>query len=240
MPESIRGKGGLVTTDKEISEFLLRLCHDLRTPLRAIQAHTALVLRESGSSRSLDMEERLGFISDGIERVDRLTDGLSRYAIALRIDRNLFRPSSMDVLLRAALRKLEPELRENDAQVGYDPLPRVLGDPDRLAELFESLLLNAVRHRGSDAPRIHVSAENREGAWLFAVRDNGPGIEAAYLERIFNPFERLPSKGIAGPGLGLAISRAIVEAHGGKIWAEPADGEGAAFFFTIPGSRPTP
>ena len=81
----------------------------------------------------------------------------------------------MDVVLRTALRKLETELRENDAQVGYDPLPRVLGDPDRLAELFESLLLNAVRHRGSGAPRIHVSAENREGAWLFAVRDNGPG-----------------------------------------------------------------
>ena len=61
-------------------------------------------------------------------------------------------------------------------------------------------------------------------------------MEGAYLERIFNPFERLPSKGVPGPGLGLAISRAIVEAHGGKIWAEPADGEGAAFLFTIPNS----
>ncbi len=117
-------------------------------------------------------------------------------------------------------------------------LPRVFGNPDRLAQVFENLLRNAVRHRGESAPHIHVQAEKQAAAdgqeeWLFAIRDNGPGIEAAYLERIFKPFERLSAEKPEAPGMGLAICRAIVERHGGKLWVESTPGSGSTFFFTL-------
>ena len=74
----------------------------------------------------------------------------------------------------------------------------------------------------------------REAEWVFAVRDNGPGVEGAALERIFRPFERLKGGDRTGAGLGLAISRAIVERHGGRMWAESKPGDGATFYFTLP------
>ena len=81
---------------------------------------------------------------------------------------------------------------------------------------------------------IRITAENQGDAWLFTVQDNGPGVETAYLESIFQPFVRLHGKLKAGPGLGLATCRIIVERHGGRIWAESKAGAGAAFRFTLP------
>jgi signal transduction histidine kinase len=218
----------------EISEFLLHACHDLRTALRAIRAHTDLLLKDRQAAQVYGLEERLGFIVDGARKIDLLTDGLASYSIGLQIQRGLFQPTPMNVLLRTVLAKLDRELRSNDARVTYDELPRISGDPDRLMEVFENLLRNALHHRGPLAPLIHITAEKRGQEWLFAVRDNGPGMEAASLETIFQPFVRLHGKRHTGPGLGLAICRVIVERHGGRIWAESQAGSGAALLFTLP------
>lgn len=220
--------------DRELSEFLFRACHDIRTPVRAVRAHAELLLKSSERPATADFEERLRFIADGARKIDLLADGLASYAIALRIDEGSFQSAAMDVLLRIALAKLGKELRENEAEVTYDSLPRVTGDPDRLSQLFEILLANTLRHRGAAAPRVHISAETHENCWRVAVQDNGPGVEAAHLERIFNPFERLHRKHGGGPGLGLTVARTIVERHGGKIWAESNAGLGTTFLFTIP------
>lgn len=105
----------------------------------------------------------------------------------------------MEVMLRTALAKLDKELRSHDAKVSYDKLPRVSGDPDRLIQVFENLLRNALQHRGEAPPSIRISAERQADGWLFALRDNGPGLEAAYLETIFRPFERLHGRQRPGP-----------------------------------------
>jgi signal transduction histidine kinase len=218
----------------DVSEFLLHACHDLRTALRAIRAHTDLLLKDRQAAQVYGLEERLGFIVDGARRIDLLTDGLASYSIGLQIQGGLFQSVPMNVLLRAVLAKLERELRDNDARVICGELPRVSGDPDRLMEVFENLLRNALQHRGPAPPLIHITAERRAEEWLFAVRDNGPGVEAADLESIFQPFVRLHGKRREGPGLGLAICRVIVERHGGRIWAESQAGAGAAILFTLP------
>jgi len=166
--------------------------------------------------------------------MDLLVDGLSNYSIALRISPTSFVPAPLGVLLRTVLAKLDKEIRANRAEVTYDELPRVSGDPDRLMQLFENLLLNALRHRGQTSPRIDITAGPHAEGWLFAVRDNGPGVEAGDLERIFQPFATLHGADRASPGLGLAICREIVERHGGSIWAEPHAGLGCTFFFTLP------
>jgi signal transduction histidine kinase len=140
----------------------------------------------------------------------------------------------MDVILRTVLAKLDKELRADQATVTYGTLPRVSGDPDRLMEVFENLLHNALRHRGPNPPLIHITAEKRAEEWLFAVRDNGPGVEARYLESLFQPFVRLQGTPRTGPGLGLSICRLIVERHGGRMWAESEAGAGTTFLFTLP------
>lgn len=220
-------------TSLDLSDFLLRLCHDLRAPLRAVRAHAEL-LRKDVQTPAEPAAERLDFVIAGARGIELLADGLANYALALRIEKSEFQAVQMDVLIRLVLAKLGAEMRAARAELTYDAMPRVMGNPDRLSQLWEHLLLNALRHRGGEAPRIHLSSERRGGEWLFSVRDNGPGIEKNHLERIFKPFERLRGKESPGPGLGLAISREIVERHGGKIWAESTPGAGSTFWFTLP------
>jgi chemotaxis family two-component system sensor kinase Cph1 len=223
------------TSDKDLSEFLLRACHDLRASVRAIGVHAERLRKDSQAPQPVsDFEQRLKFILDGARKIESLTDGLSAYSVALQIEEASFQSTSMGLMLRTAMARLDTELRAHEAEVTCGELPRVSGNPDRLMQIFETLLSNALRHRGERPPRIHITAEKREEEWLFAVRDNGPGIDTAYLERIFRPFERLRSTERDATGLGLAICRAIVKRHGGKLWADSTPGTGSVFLFTLP------
>lgn len=204
--------------------------------MRAIRANAELIARNPVAVGDPRLEEQLSFITSGIQNLELLADGLANYSLALHIETSAFQPVQMDALLRLVLAKLRKELQASGAEVTYDPLPRVHGNPDRLAQVFENLILNAIRHRGADAPCVQVSADRQGANWRFSVRDNGPGIEAGYLERIFKPFERLRGKQIPGAGMGLPIAREIVERHGGRIWAERPGGAGATFCFTLPAS----
>ncbi|HLK47036.1 MAG TPA: ATP-binding protein [Bryobacteraceae bacterium] len=215
--------------DRELSDFLFRLAHDIRSPLRAIRAHAELIVKEQRASA----DPRLGFIVSGAQNIELLANGLSSYAAALRIEQATFQPVQTSVLLRLALAKLRAEIQKCSAEITYDPLPAVAGNPDQLARLFENLVENALRHGKAEAARLQVSAVRQQEEWIFSIRDNGIGIEPAYLERIFQPFERLRGKESAGPGLGLTIAREIVRKHGGRIWAESLAGAGSTFFFTL-------
>jgi len=221
-------------SDREISEFLLRACHDLRSAARGVRTHSELFLKEAGKSRDSASGQRLGFIVEGVRRIDLLLDSLVHYSLALQIESASFQSTSMGVLLRLVLARLDKDLRASGAKVIYGELPTVTGNPDRLMQLFENLLRNPLVHCSSAPLRIQISAASQAGHWLFTVRDNGSGIEPALLERVFMPFERLESKHRPGAGLGLATCRVIVERHGGRIWAESQPGSGTTFHFTLP------
>lgn len=109
-----------------------------------------------------------------------------------------------------------------------------------LVQLFQNLVGNAVKYRGVNPLRIHVSAENGGPSWLFAVRDNGIGIDPQHIDRIFGILKRLHGKEIPGTGIGLALCKKIVERRGGRIWAESEIGHGTTFKFTIPIQAPPP
>ena len=116
-------------------------------------------------------------------------------------------------------------------------MPTVLADGTQVGQLFQNLIGNALKFRGSTPPRIelHVDQVDGGGFWQFAFRDNGIGIEPQYFERIFVIFQRLHNKeSYPGTGIGLAICKKIVERHGGRLWVESAVGEGTTFFFTLP------
>jgi light-regulated signal transduction histidine kinase (bacteriophytochrome) len=229
VPQVARSK-----SDREVSEFLLRACHDLRASTRAVLTNAELLVRDAGTPSSSSLERRLAFMIEGARRIDLLLDGLASYSVALQTEPASFQATRMDVLLRLVLTKLDKKLRNCGAEVVFTELPVVMGNPDRLMQLFENLLRNTLVHCGQAAPRIHISAARHAEGWLFAVRDNGPGVEADFLESIFMPFERLQGSERASAGLGLAICRVIVERHGGRIWAESQPESGATFCFTLP------
>ena len=119
--------------------------------------------------------------------------------------------------------------------VTHDELPVVLGDPTQLRQVFQNLVGNALKFRGTEAPRIHVHAEPDGGMWRFSFKDNGIGIDPQFAERIFVIFQRLHTRReYPGSGIGLSVCKKIVERHGGRIWVESRVGQGATFHFTLP------
>jgi len=139
--------------------------------------------------------------------------------------------------LNAALENLKLAIEESHALVTHDPLPTVLADESQLALVFQNLIGNALKFHGEEPPRIHVSARRTSDFWEFSVRDNGIGIDPQFFDRVFLIFQRLSTRvEHAGSGIGLAICKKIVERHGGRIWIESKPGQGATFFFTLPGA----
>jgi signal transduction histidine kinase len=125
-------------------------------------------------------------------------------------------------------------LEESGAVVHVDALPVLQVHEAHLISLFQNLLGNSIKYRGSEPLRIHVSAVEKNGMYQFSVADNGIGIDPEYHKKIFLAFNRLHGKEIPGTGIGLAICQRIVERYGGRIWVDSDAGKGATFVFTLP------
>jgi len=218
-------------SDSELSEFLLRACHDLRGALRSVKVHSELLARNSSDGQTSDSKESMSFVLGGATAAAAMVDGMADYALALAIDASRFFPVPVDVIVRGAIARLAKPLQESEATVSYEELPSVLGDADRLLQLFEYLVDRAVRIGGPNRLNICISAEAQDGAWLFTVRDNAGAMDAELLEGVFTPFARLHANQRPGPGL--VTCRTIVERHGGTIWAEAEPDGGCVFRFTL-------
>ena len=141
---------------------------------------------------------------------------------------------SLEKLLPHTLSDLQLAMDESSAVVTHDPLPTILANTPQIAQVFQNLIGNAIKYRGSEPPRVHLGVE-REGAyWKFSVQDNGQGFRPDQADRIFGVFKRLHGREIPGTGIGLAICKRVVERHGGRIWATGTPGSGATFYFTLP------
>jgi signal transduction histidine kinase len=223
----------LERTSAALEEFAYHAAHDLKAPLTAIAGYLDLLRRSHGDK--LDDAAR-----DLIERADRsagrlngLIDALLVYS-SLGIDELRLGVTDCQSLLGAICEDLETMMRDRDATIVADPLPKVVADPPQLRRVFENLLVNALKFGGT-APRVKLAAEETEEGYVFTVADRGPGIDPNDHGRIFEPFERLASiDPQPGSGLGLSICKKIIEQHGGRIWVDSHIGKGAAFRFVLP------
>jgi signal transduction histidine kinase len=145
-------------------------------------------------------------------------------------------PSTVDAeaVAQGVLLKIEKQIRESGAEITYEALPAVQSDFTHLSQVFQQLILNSIKFRGSEPPRIHISATQIDDEVTFSFKDNGEGIEPRFHEDIFRAFKRLHGREVPGTGVGLAISKRIVEQYGGRIWVESEAGQGAVFHFTLP------
>ncbi len=146
-----------------------------------------------------------------------------------------FQPTSIRTVLDRVRANLKMMIEDSGAAVTYaDPLPEVEADETQLTQLFQNLIGNGIKFRSDRPPQIHVSARRNGDGWVFAVRDNGIGIEPQYWEQIFVIFQRLHTRQkYPGTGIGLAVCKRIVERHGGKIWLDSQPGQGTTFYFTL-------
>lgn len=219
--------------DRDWAEFLDRLVHDLREPLRSVHAFSELLSETAKERLGIDGDEAIREILSGTTRIRTLIDGLSGYSLALRESADS-RGASLQLAFNIVLDALDSQIRASGATVTADNLPKVGVSLERLMQLLENLIGNSLKFQGDAPPVVRVSARPEGDGWTIEVEDNGMGIDPADSERIFQPFTRIHGRKRPGAGLGLAMCRKIVEAHGGAIRMSPRAEGGSVCTFWLP------
>jgi signal transduction histidine kinase len=176
-------------------------------------------------------------IGDAADKMAQLLEELLELS---RIGRQMNAPENLDLnqLVQESLARVAIQIENQKVEVRIAPdMPTVFGDPGRLLEVFQNLIDNSIKFMGSQqAPSIEIGAHRKDGEVHCFVRDNGIGIVSEYQGRVFDLFERLDAR-VEGTGVGLALTKRIVEVHGGRIWIESeGEGRGTTFWFTLPGA----
>jgi signal transduction histidine kinase len=224
----------LLRANEELRQFGYGASHDLREPLRTIASYTQLLFRRYQEKFDDEGREFMSYIVDSVHRMDLLLNDLLAYSQQLNLREQTMSPVDSEAVLQGVTLSLDTAIRETGARITYDALPEVMSDFVQLGQVFQNLVGNSIKYRGTEAPQVHISAEDAEDHWIFSVRDNGLGIEPRYHEQIFGIFKRLHGREYPGTGIGLALCKRIVERHGGRIWVESEAGQGSTFKFTLP------
>jgi signal transduction histidine kinase len=226
----------LARSNRDLEQFAYIASHDLQEPLRMVAAYTQLLAERYRGRLDEKADKYIDYASNGALRMQTLIRDLLAFS---RVGRKGSEPKVIDcnTIVGQALKNLQSATRESGAVVSYDRLPLVRCNSFQFLQLFQNLIGNAIKFRGSEKPAIHLSAARTGSEWLFTVSDNGIGIEPECAEVIFSVFKRLhTSSEYPGNGIGLAIAKKVVEQHGGKIWVESTKGRGSNFKFTLPAS----
>ena len=213
--------------EAELRSYADVVAHDLREPV----ANMALLVRVlEQRAEEPPPADVLQMLRDAVERSQELIEAVLGYARLGELSRERV---ALDELMAQVAEDLRPTLAEAGATLEVGKLPEVDCDPRQLRRVLQNLVGNAVKFRAEEPPRVAVSALCGPEEWIVSVEDNGVGVHPDQATRIFGMFSRADTAS-EGMGIGLAVCRRIVEAHGGRIWVEPADGAGSAFRFTMP------
>lgn len=224
----------LEASNKELEAFSYSVAHDLRSPLRAMDGYSQFLLERHAAGLDAQSREYLARIRAAAQRMGRLIDDLLNLArigrVAMKSD-----PVNLGTLSREIIEELQARDPERHVTVTIMPGMIARGDRDLLRQALWNLLDNAWKFTGTrhDA-HITVGMMTKDDTPVFFVRDNGVGFNMAYINKLFHAFQRLHAESeFPGTGIGLAVVQRIVQRHGGRVWAEGAEGEGATFYFTL-------
>src|SRR5688572_15111369 len=224
----------LERSNADLARFAHAASHDLKEPLRTVASFTQLLSLRYAGKLGADADEYIRFAVEGATRMERLINDILAFSRAGSTGLELALTPA-EHALDEALAGLRAGVESAGAIVTHAPLPEVRADRSQLVQVFQNLVGNAVKFRGTEPPRIHVSAQPAAEGWVFSVRDNGIGIDPRFSDRVFTMFQRMNSREkYDGSGIGLALCKRIVDRHGGRIWFESEPGKGCTFHFSLP------
>ncbi|MGA2172650.1 MAG: PAS domain S-box protein [Sedimentisphaerales bacterium] len=224
----------LSRSNRQLQDFVHVAAHDLKTPVRGIGTLADWIVGDYGDKLDEGGRENIRLLKARVIRIDNLIDGMLQFSKIAR-NRQNEQETDLNSLVSEVIERIKPG---NSIEIAVDSLPKVTCERGHMVQVFENLLANAVAFMDKPKGLIKVGCVEQGDFWRFYIRDNGPGIEKKHWERIFKIFQTLPTKDEPDTaGIGLTITRKIVEIYGGKIWVESQLGEGSTFFFTFPGQR---
>ena len=224
----------LQRSNAELEQFAYVASHDLQEPLRKVVSFLQLLQRRYAGKLDARADQYIEFAVDGAKRMQALINDLLAYSRVGRSDREPALVSS-DAALTQARANLAEQIEQTGATLETGHLPLVLAELPLLIAVFQNLLSNALKFSGGKPPRVVITVRRDEPFWLFSFSDSGIGIEPEYAERIFVIFQRLNERSAyAGTGIGLAMTRKIIEYFGGRIWLDTTFTGGTRFYFTLP------
>jgi light-regulated signal transduction histidine kinase (bacteriophytochrome) len=226
----------LEAANRELEAFSYSVSHDLRSPLRAIDGFSRILLRDYAALLPAEGQHRLQLVRSNAQQMGHLIDDLLTFSRMSRQPLNK-QPVVVSDFVRRVIDELRGEQEDRPIEIIIGDLPPCLADPALLKHVFVNLLSNALKFSGKrDVPRIEVGHRSINHEQVYYIKDNGVGFDMRYVDKLFGVFQRLhSSEEFAGTGVGLAIVQRIIHRHGGRIWAEAAVGAGATFFFTLRG-----
>jgi PAS domain S-box-containing protein len=227
----------LKQTNRELEQFAYVASHDLQEPLRTITNFSEILVADYAEKLDTTAANYLKRVVQAGQRMKILIQALLEFS-RLGRGEDTVDHVSLDSVLNDALANLDAAIQESHADVTSDRLPVLPVSRTYMLVLFQNLIANAIKFRSQQPPRIHISTVRNNDMWVFAVRDNGLGIDPKYHDKVFVIFQRLHTRDqYPGAGIGLSLCKKIVELHGGQIWVESELGKGAAFKFTLPAAK---
>lgn len=223
----------LARSNADLEHFAYAASHDLQEPLRMVTAYNQLLHKRYFGKLDDEANRFIEYSIAGAQRMEQLLQALLSYLRVAAADE----PAELvdaNGVLQEAIQNLHTVIEESAAVVVNEPLPQIRAHAVHVLQLFQNLIGNAIKYRGSSAPHIAVSARRDGEMWIFSIADNGIGIEPRYARQIFGIFKRLHGDKYSGTGIGLAICQKIVERYGGKIWVDSEPARGSVFHFSLP------
>ena len=218
--------------NQELKDFAYIVSHDLKAPLRGIKTIAEWISTDYADKLGDNGKEQMNLLASRVDRMHNLIDGILQYSRVGRVEEEKV-VVNLNELAAEAIDMVAPP--ENITITIENELPTVECEQTRIMQVFQNLLSNAVKYMDKPKGQIKVDCVEEDGFWKFSVADNGRGIEEKHYEKIFQLFQTLsPRDKFESTGIGLTVTKKIVELYNGKIWVESEPGQGSTFFFTLP------
>ena len=220
-----------------MDKFAETSAYELQEPLRTVKSFVNILSKRYRGKLDDETDEFIDYALEAIERLNKKIIGLLEYSRVESKGKEL-KPTETQEILDYAISHLNTSWDGYKAEITYDNLPKIRADSGQLLKLFQNLLENAVKFKNPEKnSKVHVSAvlDEENNKYIFSVQDNGIGIEEKDFDKIFDIFKKLNQENEnQGVGIGLSISKKIIERHGGQIWVESEPEIGSTFFFALP------